>query len=173
MEYLIQQVKKKKFYFAKSITDKVAFIQISILPSAYNLENLKNEIKRIIIEEGHFTEVDYPFTIWPIFLTLGSITETSRQETLISFLSNDSIGNLLGFTAVTIYEDYNLSPNPTDILSFDKIFSETDFAQRKIFKGKRSRIIHIFNMDAVPGYKVVEKTRDGGQRYMMESKDFI
>ena len=55
--------KNKKFYFAKSITDEDAFIHITIPPGAYEFESLNNETRRIIIEERHFTEVDYPFTI--------------------------------------------------------------------------------------------------------------
>ena len=47
-----------KVYFAKSISDEGGFIQITIPPGAYELENLNNEIRRIIIDEGHFTEVD-------------------------------------------------------------------------------------------------------------------
>ena len=57
----------KKLYFAKSITNKDGFIQITILPGAYEIESLNNEKERINIEEGHFTEVDYPLTSKPNF----------------------------------------------------------------------------------------------------------
>ena len=67
------------------------------------------------------------------------------------------MGYLLGFNKTTIYEEYNLSPNPVDILSFDIIFIETDIAKGMIFKGKRTGIIHNFNMDVDPGYKYIEK----------------
>ena len=69
--------KNIKFLFAKSITNKDGFIQITIPPGAYGMESLNNEIKRIFIDEGHFTEADYPFTIKPIFSNLGSIIEIS------------------------------------------------------------------------------------------------
>ena len=42
---------------------------------------------------------------------------------------DDSIKDLLGFHAITLYEEYNLSTNPVDNLSFDKIFLECDIAQ--------------------------------------------
>ena len=61
-----------KFYFIKSITDKNGYIQISIPPGAYEIESLDREIKRIIIDEGHYTEVNYPVTVKPKFSTLGS-----------------------------------------------------------------------------------------------------
>ena len=64
-----------KFYFAKSISDEDAFIQITTPQGGYKMEILNKEIKRIVIDEGHFTEVDYPFTIKPNFSTLGSIIE--------------------------------------------------------------------------------------------------
>ena len=46
-----------KFYFFKLISDD-DHIQISIRPGVYEIEALNNEIKRIIIDEGHYTEVE-------------------------------------------------------------------------------------------------------------------
>ena len=86
---------------------------------------------------------------------------------------DDSIGNLLGFNETILLEEYNLSPNSVDILSFDNIFIHTDIAQGMIFRGKRSGIIHNFTMDVDPGYKYIEKFRGGIQWYMMDTKDFI
>ena len=72
-----------------------------------------------------------------------------------------------------MWEEYNLSPNPVDNLSFDNIFIHTDIAQGMIFKGKRSGIIYSFTMDVDPGYKYTEKFHGGIQWYMMNTKDFI
>ena len=125
-----------KFYFKKSITDESDFIQINIPPGIYEIESLDNEIKRIIIYQEHFTEANYPFKIKPNFTTLGSIIEISPQGPIISFTSDDTIRNLLGFCETILYNEYNLSPNPVDILSFDNIFLECDVAQGMIFRGK-------------------------------------
>ena len=70
-------------------------------------------------------------------------------------------------------EEYNLSPNPVDILSFEKIFIECDIAQGVIFKGKRSGNIHNFTMDVDTGYEYIEKFSGGVQWYIMESKDLF
>ena len=164
---------KNKFYFTKSITDYEHYIVISIPPGAYEIESLNDEIKRIIIKDEHFTEDTYPFAIKPNFSTLGSIVEISNEESAISFKASDSIGSLLGFNKRAIYEEYNLSDNPVDILSFDNIFIETNIAQGMIFKGKRSGIIFNFTMDVNPGYKYIHKFHGGVQWYMMESKDII
>jgi len=59
--------KNNKLYFAKSINDEDGFIQILIPKGAYEFESLNNEIKRIIIEEEHYTETNNPFTIKPNF----------------------------------------------------------------------------------------------------------
>ena len=165
--------KNNKFYFLKSITDEDGYIQITIPPGAYEIESLNNEIKRIIIDEEHYTEVNYPFSIKANFSTLGSIIEISTQGPIITFVPDDSIRDLLGFNKITIYEEYNLSPNPVDILSFDNIFLECNIAQGMIFKGKRSGIIHNFTMDVDPGYKYIEKFRGGVLYYMMESTDIF
>ena len=162
-----------KFYFTKSITDDDHYIMISIPRGSYELENLHDELKRIIVNDGHFNEENYPFVIKPNFSTLGSIIEILNQESAISFRPDDSIGSLLGFNKRTIYEEYNLSDNPVDIFSFDNIFIETDIARGMIFKGKRSGIIHNLTSDVSPGYRFIEKFRGGVQWYMMESKDAI
>ena len=161
------------FYFTKSITDDDHYIMITIPPGSYEIESLNDEIKSIIIDNKYFTSENYPFNIKPNFSTLGSIIEISNQESVISFRPDDSIGSLLGFNKRTIYEEYNLSDNPVDILSFDNIFIETDIAKGMIFKGKRTGIIHNFTMDVDPGYKYIEKFRDIIQWYMLESKDVV
>ena len=52
-----------KFHFKKTIRHGHDFIQITIPQAAYETKSLKKEIKRIIIDEGHYTEEDYPLTI--------------------------------------------------------------------------------------------------------------
>ena len=162
-----------KFYFTKSITDDDHYIMITIPPGAYEIESLNDEIKRIIINDKHFTEDNYPFVIKPNFSTLGSIIEIPNEESAISFKASDSIGSPLGFNKRSLYGEFNLSDNPVDILSFDNIFIECNIAQGMIFRGKISRIIHIFTMDVDPGYKYIEQYRGGVQSYMMENKDII
>ena len=161
-----------KFYFFKSISDD-NHIQISIRPGVYEIESLNDEIKRIIIDEGHYTEEEYPFHIKPDFNTLGSIIEISPQRSVITFIPDDSIGSLLGFGKSTIYEEYNFSPNPVDIISFDNIFIECDIARGMIYRGKQSNIIHNWTMTVNPVYKYVERFFGGITWYMMESKDII
>ena len=70
---------------------------------------------------------------------------------------DDSIKDLLGFHAITLYEKYNLPANPVDVLSFDIIFLECDIARGMIFKGRKSNIIHNWTMTVDSGYKYVQK----------------
>ena len=86
---------------------------------------------------------------------------------------NDSLRDLLGFHATTLYEEYNFWDYPVENLSIDKNYLETDIAQGLLFKGKRTGKIHNFTMDVDPGYNSIEIFRTGLQWYMMESKDFI
>ena len=164
--------RKNKFYFKKNLLDE-DFNQIRIPAGAYEIESLNDEIKRIIIDKEYYTEANYPFTIKPNFSTLGSIIEIKPQGPIIGFVFDDSIGSLLGFNKIQLYEEYNLSQNPVDILSFDNTFIETNIARGMIFKGRRSGIIHNFTMDVDPGYKYIEKFRGGISWYMMETKDII
>ena len=96
---------------------------------------MNNEIKRNIIDKGYHSENNYSFTIKPNFSTLGSVIEISQTGPIISFVIEDSIRNLLGFDQTILYNEYNLSPNPVDILSFENIFIWCDIAQGMIYKG--------------------------------------
>ena len=162
-----------KFFFMKSTIDDDGFVQITRPPGAYKIEAIDKELKRIIVGQGHFTEDKYPFKIKPNFSMLGSIIEISPQGPITSFMFNDSIRDLLGFNARTLYEEYNLSPDPVHIISFNNIFIETDIASGMIFKGKRSGIIMNFTMSVSPGYKYICRFEGGIRWYMMQSKDVI
>ena len=150
-----------RLYFKKTISDEDGFVQTTIPPGAYEIESMNDEIKRTILDEEHHTEANYLFKFKPNFSTLGSIIEISPQGPIIGFLFNDSIKDLLGFHAITLYEEYKLSTNPVDILSFDNVFLECDIAQRTIFKGRKSNIIHNWTLTVNPGYKYVEKNSGG------------
>ena len=163
--------KNNKFYFKKSLVEE-EFIQIRISEGAYEIESLNDEVKRIIIDEEHYTKAIYPFKRKPNFSTLGSIIEI-QQLAMIGFVYDNSIGNLLGFNETLLYKEYNLSPNPVDILSFDNFFIEIVITQGMISKGKRSGIVHKFTMVVDPGYIYIEKFRGGISLYMLETKDFI
>ena len=113
-----------KFYFAKSITDEDGFNQITIPLGAYQIESLNK--KRIIVDEEHFTEANYLPTIKLNFSTLGYPVGFSTQGSLISFLPNDHIRDLLDFNASKPYEGSNLSPNPGDL------YVLTTFPQKQI-----------------------------------------
>ena len=162
-----------KFYFKTKITDEDGFVQITIPPGAYEIEALDKELKRIIISEEHYTQANYPFIIKPNFSTLGSIIEVSPQGPIISFMFDDSIRDPIGFNARTLYEEYNLSPDPVDIISFSNILIETDIAKGMIFKRNRSGIKMNFTMSVSPGHKYICRFEGGVQWYMMESKDII
>ena len=160
-----------KFLFQE--TDEDGFIQITLLPGADEIESFNDEVKRIIIDEEHYTEPNYPFKIKPKFSTLGSIIEISLQCPILSFIFDDNMKDLLGFHNVTLFEEYHLSTNPLDILSFDNFFLERDIAQGLTFKGRKSNIIHNWTMTVDPGNKYVEKFAGGISWYMMQSKDII
>ena len=146
------------------------FFQITIPEGAYETKRLKNEIKRPIIDQRHYSENGYQITIKPNFSTLGSSSEILPQGPKISFVFDDSKRSLLGFHGTILYIEYYLSPNLVDFLSFDNIFLETNNAQGMIFKGKRSGIIHKRTMTLDPGYTFVEKFAGGISWYMMVSK---
>ena len=161
-----------KFHFKKSFDDG-DYIQITMSPGAYEIESLGSEIKSIVIDKRYYSESNYPFKVKPNFSTLSSSIEKNQTGPIFSFVMENSIRNLLGFEETILYNEYNLSPNLVDILSFDNIFRETDIAHGMVYRGKRSRVIHIWTMTVDPGYKYEERFAGGVTYYMLETKDFI
>ena len=165
--------KNNKFYFKNSIIEE-DFIQARIPKGVYEIESLNKEIKRILTEKEYFTDANYPITIRPNFSTPGSIVEIKPEgDAVIGFIFDDNIGSLLRFNETIFYKEYNLSPNPVDIITFDNIFNETDITQGKFFTGRRSGIIHNFTMNVSLGYKFIERFLDGMTWFMLHNKDII
>ena len=104
---------------------------------------------------------------------MGRIIEITNPIFLIDFTYDSTICDLLGFNAVILEDEYNLSNNPVDILSFDNIFLECDIALGMIYRGKKSGIIHNWTMTVDPGHKYVESFTGGITWYMIEPKDII
>ena len=125
--------KNNKIYFKKQLIEE-DFIQITIPQGAYEIESLNEKLKRIIIDTGYYSENSYPFKIKANFSTLGSKIQIQPQGPIFGFVFDDTIGDLLGFNETILWEEYKLSPNPVDILSFDNIFMHTEIAKGMIFK---------------------------------------
>ena len=62
-------LKNIEFYFMKSNTDEGGFIQITIPPGAYEIEELDK--KKVVIGEQYYTNDTYPFKIQPNVSALG------------------------------------------------------------------------------------------------------
>ena len=86
-----------------------------------------------------------------------------------SLVHDDSVQDLLGFKPIALFDEYNLSNNPVDVLSFD-IFLATDIAHGMIFKRKMTDNIHNWTMTVDPGYKYVGKFSGSIHWYMVETK---
>ena len=133
--------KNNKFHFLVSFNDD-DFCKKTISPRAYEAEGLNTEIKRNVIDEGHFTEASYPLAIQPNFSNLRFFIKTSSNinGSQNVFTPDDIIGDLLGFQSKVTHEEYNLSAYPGDTLSIDYIFVECDIAQAMICRGRRNGI---------------------------------
>ena len=61
---------------------------------------MNEELKRIITDEGYYSENEYPFKIKPNFSTLGSIIQIQPQGPVIGFVLDDTIGDPHGLTGL-------------------------------------------------------------------------
>ena len=114
-----------------------------------------------------FKEITIP-QLWVSFMEIVRRLP-ENVGTQISFVDEDGIRDFFGYESVVIQDKFNSSQDPADI-SFDITLLQTDIAQRMIFIGKRSGIIHIFTMDIDPGYNYLKNFRGGVQWFMMENR---
>ena len=96
-----------KFFFKKALIGE-DFIQITISAGAYEIESLVDENQRIIIDQGHYTEANYPIRIKPNFSTLDTNVEILPQGPIIGFAYDDIIGKLLGFNEIPYFMIYDV-----------------------------------------------------------------
>ena len=126
--------KNNKFILV-SIYEIAEFNVFIIFSKAYEVESSNRELKGNILDEGYIIEKEYPFSITPKFSTLGSIVKiTPRRRWKNKFVQDDTSRELLGFQTLVIHEEVNLSHNPVEMMSFDEIFLETEFAQGRLSK---------------------------------------
>ena len=106
------QTTRIKFYLTTSI-DNDGFNVNAILLKLYEMQSLNNEIKRMVVKEGCFSEEVYPFVIKRNLSTLGCSTEPKPFfiGSQINVTQDDSSKSLLGFNPEIIYEKYRLSPH--------------------------------------------------------------
>ena len=78
-------------FFLKSFTNEDGFTQITIPPGGYEIESINKEFKGIIVDEGLFTQANYPFRMKPKFSILGYNIKFSPQGPIKSFMFDDSI----------------------------------------------------------------------------------
>ena len=89
------QIKQISSFSQNQLVMKMISFKKQYPKELYEIESLNNEVKSIFIEEGHFTEIYYPFIIKPNFSTLEYIMEVSSQGPIFSFMFDDSIRDLL------------------------------------------------------------------------------
>ena len=74
---------------------------------AFELESLKAETKRLVIKEEYFAKENYPSAMKPDFSTSSSNIEFKPNfiGSQICFIPDDIVRKLLGFHAVSLYEN--------------------------------------------------------------------
>ena len=63
--FLLLQTKIKKSILQNQVLIKMVLFILLFHQVHYEIQSLNIEIKRIIVDEEHFTEANYPFTIKP------------------------------------------------------------------------------------------------------------
>jgi hypothetical protein len=127
---------------------------ITINTGAYELTAISNEIQRQMIANG---DSDSAINITGNVSRLTSIVNIENQSYKVDFGVPNSIGAILGFEAVIIGFGYNESPNIVNIMQINSILVNIDIISGSYVKGISSSVIHSFNPEVPPGFKIIEK----------------
>ena len=170
---IIEVTSKKNEFFFISVFQGAEQNTICIPPGAYDWKVLKKRNSMNFSWRSLYYTRGLPSYNQTKFLNIG---QCYRNSTWLRMTNRSRSGwyftRPLGFKPILINEENNLSDISVEMLMFDNNSLEIDSAQGMIFEGKRSRIIHNFNMNVDPGHKQREKFRGGFEWYMTEIKDF-
>jgi hypothetical protein len=142
--------------FTYSTDNGISWESIALDTGAYELEDINNEIKRRIQENG---DDEAAIEITANISTLKSVVEIKKSGYQVNFAVDHSIGTLLGFEKETLSSGYNLSPKKVDITVINSIFVNLDIIMGSYVKGQQFPTIHSFYPNVPRGYAIIEEPK--------------
>ena len=157
--YSWHNVNKTNNKFRYSPDNGTSWIDLTIPPGAYNIEDIGAEIKRLIKSKGHDPD---------------NVTLTANYNTLKSRISlagnyqvdlrdDKSAGNLrrlLGFTSQLLSQDGDHDgENPVDITSVNSVHIGCSLVSSAYVNGASSNVIQSFSPSVPPGYLMTIQPR--------------
>ena len=140
-----------RFYYKWDNKDYV----INFEKGAYEVKDIENEIKRLMIENNHWDEKDIPFTLSLNLNVFKSVIDIKNDKFSIDFTRPKTFRNLLGFDSKVLKKGYNKSDNTVQITSASSILIKCSIISGGYLNGESSNILYSLPAYLVPvGYKI-------------------
>ena len=130
------------------------WISIELGVGSYEIDEINNEIKRIMETNGDFDSVNDSAYI-EITANNSRLTSNIEIKKKEYKLDLGSLGPLLGFTNKVILEmGYHESPSPVYIISVNSVIVNCDIIESTYMNGKKSNSIYSFPINVSPGFRL-------------------
>jgi hypothetical protein len=147
---------KRNNKFTYSTDNGISWKSIALDTGAYELEDINNEIKRIIKENG---DDEAAVEITANISTLKSVVNIKQTSYQVDFREDQTIGSLLGFDKEVLSFGYHKSPRKVDITFISSILVNLDIIMGSYVKGRLFPTVHSFYPNVPPGYAIIEEPR--------------
>lgn len=150
MFYCIPNLTKENNTFKYSYNSGTSWEKTLIQEGCYTLENLYNEIKRVI----NIFDNKMPFSFDAKTSNLKTVVNITDPNFQIDFKYRKSFGHMLGFSSV-LKHGYNESKHSINML-INRIFIKTNLAELSWYNDKPFPFLYNFFPNVLPGEKIIE-----------------
>jgi len=148
----IQNITTKNNIFKYSIDNGVTWTTITLTPGSYEIDAINSEINRLMTING-----DTGITISANSITRRSVVDIKPATTKVDFTVANSLASLLGFGSVVLSTRYNVSPNPVDIITINRILVNCDIIGNSYLNNSPFPAIYSFPINVNTGERFTEQ----------------
>lgn len=140
---------------------KTTWYEVSVAEGSYEIKHINEFLKRELITNGHFDEVNEQTPI-SFSANVSTLRATLNVEAnyVVDFDIPNSINTVLGFNSKKYGFGYYESENIVNNLSINSIFVNVNIIGGCYINGNTHPTIYSFFPNAVPGYKIIETPKN-------------
>ena len=160
--YSFPNIDKTNNIFKYSIDKGIKWLEIEIPEGSYELNQINNELFRIMKSRKHYDEKNNKsyINISANLATLKCIIQINDPNYQVDFSHKRSMNSLLGYDKKVISNPYNEGTNTVNILTINSILVECSIIEGSYLDSRQEPIIYSFFPKCLPGEKIIETSRN-------------
>jgi len=122
---------------------------------AYEIQDISNEIIRVMKGRNHWDEKDPPFSLTLNLNVFKSVIDIKSDKLKIDFTQAKTFRHMLGFDSKVLTKGYNISTSTVQITTASSILIKCSIISGSYHNGKPSTVLYSLPAYLVPiGYKI-------------------